>query len=177
MPCPLLWGQLNPLPRTFEDGFPGEIPAIIRSCKRPSKRRGSLLVAYIGLLLLISTQFAVVIFVRSDFLLSIIGAVYIVVLFYLFYEMWNRRSDVDPALAWLGPRSIQVWVKLDGEDFVVRLPGKRELYQPSKLEWVNDTSFNLSEEGVTFQLVFRSLDDASKVAEMIKTKFSVSSTA
>lgn len=131
----------------------------------------------IGLLLLVSAQFAVVIFVRSDFLLSIIGAVFLVVLFYLFYEMWNQRLDVDPALAWLGPRSIQVWVKIEGEDFVVRLPGKRELYQPSKLEWVNDMSFNLSEEGVTFQLVFKSRDDASRVAEMINTKFPVSSTA
>lgn len=60
---------------------------------------------------------------------------------------------------------------------MVRLPGKRELYQPSKLEWVNDTSFNPSEEGATFQLVFESRDDASKVAEMIKTKFLISSTA
>ena len=100
---------------------------------RASRRQGSLLTVFVGLLLLISTQIVVVIFVRSDFLFSIIGAVSLVVYFYLIYEMLSQRSDVDPALAWLGPRSIQVWVKLDGEDFVVRLPGKSELYQPSKL--------------------------------------------
>ena len=144
---------------------------------RSNKRQGSLLTVFVGLLLLVSTQFVVVIFVRSDFLLSIMGAVFLVVLFYLFYEMLNRRSDVDPALAWLGSRSLQVWVKLDGEDFVVRLPGKREAYQPSKLEWVNNTSFNPSQEEIAFQLVFSNRDDASKIAEMIKTKFPISSTA
>ena len=73
---------------------------------RSSRRQGSLLTVFIGLLLLISTQFVVVIFVRSDFLFTIIGAVSLVVFFYLIYEMLNQRSDVDPALALLGPRSI-----------------------------------------------------------------------
>jgi hypothetical protein len=148
------------------------VPAEIRS----TTRFGPLFLALIAVMLLLPVEIVVVIVVRSDILLSIISTVIILLFFPLAFRIMSLRSKAGPLTAWFSPRSEQVWVKVDEEYFVVRfLGGRREAYEPSKLEWVNDTSFNLWEREMSFQLAFESASDASRVATIIKNKFLISS--
>ena len=158
----------------YQDAFPGEVPAKIRS----TTRLGPLFLALIAVMLLLPIQIVAIIVVRSDLLLSIISTVFILLYFPLIYKIMRLRSKTGPLPAWFSVRTEQVWVKVDEEYFVIRfLGGRREAYEPSKLEWVNDTSFNLWEREMSFQLAFESPSDASRVATIIKDKFLTSSSA
>ena len=147
------------------------MPAEIRS----TTRFGPLFLALIAVMLLLPVEIIVVIVVRSNILLSILSTVFIFIFFPLTYRIMSLQSKAGPLMAWFSLRIEQVWVKVDEDYFVLRFPGKREAYEPSRLEWVNDTSFNLWEKDMSFQLAFESPSDASKIATLIKNKFLTSS--
>jgi hypothetical protein len=155
----------------FQEAFPGEVPAEIRS----TTRFGPLFLALIAVMLLLPVEIIVVIVVRSDILLSILSTVFIFLFFPLAYRIMSLQSKTGPLMAWFSLRTEQVWVKVDEEYFVVRFPGKREAYEPSKLDWVNDTTFNVWEGEIRFQLAFESTSDASRIATLVKNKFLTSS--
>jgi hypothetical protein len=160
--------RLNRATASFEDGFPGEVPGVLRS----TTRLGRLFLAVVALFLFFpAALFVSLLFLRSNFLVSIFSTLFFLLFLYLMYQIWNRQSKAGPIVAWFSPRAEQVWVKVDEDDFVVRFSGRREAYKPSKLEWVDDTRFNLWEREMSFQLEFASQADALKVATMIKTTF------
>jgi hypothetical protein len=159
--------RLKRAPTSFQDGFPGEVPAVLRS----TTRQGPLFLALMASFLFFPAEIVAIIVLRSDILVSILSTLFVFLFFYLIYQIWDRQSKAGPIMAWFSPRTEHAWVKVDEEDFVVRLPGKRVAFKPSKLEWVDDTSFNLWEEEMSLQLVFASQADALQVATMIKTKF------
>jgi hypothetical protein len=150
-----------------QDSFPGEVPAEIRS----TTRQGPLLLVMLAALVLIILQIPILLISRSDFLPSILSLPATILFLFATFKIMSVQSKTGPLRAWFSPRSERVWVKVDEDDLVVRLAGKREAYRPSKLEWVNDASFNVWEGEISFQLAFQNPSDASKVAEIIKGKF------
>ena len=82
--------------------------------------------ALIAVILLLPTEIVVLLVLRSDLLLSILSTIFILLFFPLIYKGMIHRTKVGPILAWFSPRTEKVWVKIDEDDFVVRLPGKRE---------------------------------------------------
>jgi len=154
---------------TFQDSYPGEVPATIRPTIPPVKLR-RLFVALLATFLFIPAEFWAIL-ARSDLLLSIFSTLFIILFFALVFRIYSLQTKNVLNARMFGPRPEQVWVKLDGDDLVIRLPGKREAYRPSRLDRVDNTSFNLWEGEMNFQLVFQSTSDASKMAETIKNKF------
>jgi hypothetical protein len=122
-------------------------------------------------LMLFILQIPILVVLRSDFLLSILSPPAAILFFFAAYKILKVQSKTGPLHAWFSPRSERVWVKIDEDELVVRLAGKREAYRPSKLEWVNDVSFNVWEGEISFQLAFQNPSDTSKIAEIIKGKF------
>jgi hypothetical protein len=147
----------------FQDGFPGEVPAVLHS----TVRLGPIFLAYIALIPLEFLQ----IFVRFEILNWAISIAFILLLTYTLIRIADKQLQSGPITSWFSPRTEEVWLKIDEEDLVVRLPGKREAYRPTKLQWLDSTSFRLMEGKIVLRLSFKSSDDASKAASMVSTKF------
>jgi len=147
----------------FQDGFPGEVPAELHS----TVRLGPIFLAYIALIPLEVLQ----IFVRFEIFNWAISIAFVLLLTYTLITIAEKQLRSGPITSWFSPRTERVWLKIDEDDLVVRLPGKREAYRPTKLQWLDSTSFRLMEGKMVIHLSFKSSDDASKAASMISTKF------
>ena len=148
---------------SFEDRLPGEVRAVLHS----TVRRGPVFLAYLAVIPLM----ILIIFVRSD----IIGWGAVIAFFFVLIgtiiKVMDNSLKEGPLIAWFSPRTERVWLRIDEDDLVVRLPGKKEAYRPTKLLWLDATSFKLTEGKVVLHLTFESSDDASRLGSMISRKF------
>ena len=151
---------------SFEDRLPGEVRAVLHS----TVRRGPVFLAYLAVIPLM----ILIIFVRSD----IIGWGAVIAFFFVLIgtiiKVMDNSLKEGPLIAWFSPRTERVWLRIDEDDLVVRLPGKKEAYRPTKLLWLDATSFKLTEGKVVLHLTFESSDDASRLASMISRQQSES---
>ncbi len=112
------------------------------------------------------------IFVPSDVYFSVASISAFLFILCIFAAIMLRQVRAGPpGIAWFKQRTEQVYVRVEDDDFVIRLPGKREAYRPSKLEWMDNRTLKITGWPTSFQLAFRTPDDAAQIASSIQKKF------
>ena len=81
--------------------------------------------------------------------------------------MFVRRIRSGPATSLFRSRNVKAQVFFEDGFLVTNISGTKEAVKVSKLVWVDDKSFKVSEGESTFQLTFRNQEDAARVASMI----------
>ncbi len=117
-------------------------------------------------------EFLITIFVTNvvsnEIIDWVFGVGYLVAFYLIFRSMLDRSIRAGPVRAWFRPRLVKASVYTDEDDLVIHVSVRPEAYRPTRIDWVDSKSLKVTEGETRFQLVFRTPEEALKIASEIK---------
>jgi hypothetical protein len=135
----------------------------------PAEIRSNVLMGPFLLLMVLTFVIASLMFFISNALQRFIGGLFLsAVAISALYALFDWKMKSGPAKLWFRSRDVKAGLAVEEGDLVTNVTGTKEAFKISKLVWVDEKSFRVSEGKSTFQLIFQSPDDAVRVASMIR---------